>query len=128
MRMKNENMKKPVSKFEAGFERMSEISHRLLGSPLVILLVLAVVTVWFAVTLLLDTTIIDKIRDCFIGVSFVTFFLVQRALHKFNAAIHVKLDELVRAHENASNDLINVEQKTVAEIQEISKEIQERNE
>ena len=119
-------MREPVKKFESAFERLSEMSHRLLGNPFVILLVFVIVTGWFAITLFMDTDIIDKIRDWFIGVSFITFFLVQRALHKFNTAIHVKLDELVRAHENASNELINVEQKTVTEIEQISKEIQDR--
>ena len=114
-------MTKLTRQIEKALEKLSEVSQRVLASPLMIVLVLVIVVVWFGLTLFSDTDLMMKMRDWFIGISFLTFFIVQRALHKFNLALHVKLDELVRSHENASNELINVEQKTVKEIEEISK-------
>jgi low affinity Fe/Cu permease len=114
-----------IKNIEKRFESLSEFSHRVLGSIVTIIIALIIVSGWYISILLSNEDGESKIRDAFIAFSFLTFFLVQRALHKYNLATNVKLNELVRAQENASNDLINIEKKTNKEIEEISKELHE---
>lgn len=48
--------------------------------------------------------------------------LIQRAEHRDTQAIHAKLDELLRAHRRASNDLSRVDQSEPEEIERLRKE------
>lgn len=109
--------------FENKFEKISEFSTRLFGNSVVFLIVLILVVGWFIITLPNEKNLTEQIRSIFIGFSFLTFFLIQRTMNKYNKALHVKINELIRAHENASNDLIKVELKTDHEIEELSKEL-----
>lgn len=118
-------MQKFTERFEARFEKGSEFVTHILGHSIIIILVMGIVFTWIFMVFMSDATVTEKIRDSFIAISFLTFFLVQRALNKYNLAIHVKLNELVRAQDNASNDFINVEKKTHKEIDELAKEMHE---
>ena len=113
---------------ESKFEKISELSIRLFVNSIVFAMVLVLVVTWMAMAMLGDESTIDKIRDCFIAVSFLTFFMVQRVLNKYNSAIHAKLNELVRAQENASNKLINVEKKSHKEIEDLANELHSNEE
>lgn len=58
------------------------------------------------------------------GTSIITFlmvFLIQKAQNKDSLAIQLKLNELVAAHEFASNRLVNVEDMTEDELKVIQK-------
>ncbi|UAY53732.1 low affinity iron permease family protein [Ferruginibacter albus] len=58
------------------------------------------------------------------GTSVITFlmvFLIQKAQNKDSLAIQLKLNELVAAHEFASNRLVNVENMTEDELKVIQK-------
>lgn len=112
-------------KFESRFEKVSEFSTRVLGNSIVFTIVFIIDCSWIFLVIISGESLTEIIRDSFIAVSFLTFFLVQRALNKYNRVINVKLNELVRAHDNANNDLINVEQKTHKEIDELAKELHE---
>lgn len=112
-----------MEKLEQKFEKASEFSHKILGSSVVVISVLIIISVWLYMVFKSNATLIERMRDCFIAVSFLTFFIVQRALNKYNRVVNLKLNELVRAHENASNELINIEMKTHKELDEIEKEI-----
>lgn len=113
---------------ESQFEKMSELTIRLFVNSIVFAMVLVLVATWMVMAMLGDESTIDKIRDCFIAVSFLTFFMVQRVLNKYNSAIHAKLNELVRAQENASNKLINVEKKSHKEIEDLANELHNKEE
>jgi len=108
---------------EVRFEKMSELSTRILGNSILFIAVLGIVVAWTILVMSGQENIIDKIRDCFIAVSFLSFFLVQRALNKYNRAINVKLSELVRADDKADNGLINVEEKSHREIDALANEL-----
>lgn len=59
-----------------------------------------------------------------IGTSVITFlmvFLIQKSQNKDSLAIQLKLNELVAAHELASNRLVNVEDMTEEELKVIQK-------
>lgn len=54
-------------------------------------------------------------------VTFLMVFLIQKAQNKDSLAIQLKLNELVAAHEYASNRLVNVEDMTEDELKTIQK-------
>jgi low affinity Fe/Cu permease len=54
-------------------------------------------------------------------VTFLMVFLIQKAQNKDSLAIQLKLDELVAAHEFASNRLVNVENMSEDEMKTIQK-------
>ena len=55
-------------------------------------------------------------------VTFLMVFLIQRAQNKESLAIQVKLDEIIAAMEGASNRLIDVEDLSEEEVEELHKE------
>jgi len=116
-------MRKVYERFEKQFEKVSEFVIHLFINSVVFALVLVLVSAWMVMVILGNESTIDKIGNCFIAVSFLTFFMVQRVLNKYNLALQVKLNELVRAHENASNELINVEKKSHKEIDDLAHEL-----
>ena len=65
------------------------------------------------------------IGDLILGVTFLSLFIIQKSFNRFSASLHLKVNELVASHEPASNAVINIEQKTEAEITELSKEYAE---
>ena len=109
---------------ESKFEKISEFTIRVFVNSIVFAMVLVLVSAWIVMVMIGEDSTTDKLRDCFIAVSFLTFFMVQRVLNKYNSALHAKLNELVRAQENASNELVNVEKKTHKEIEDLSNELQ----
>ena len=54
-------------------------------------------------------------------ITFLMVFLIQKAQNKDSLAIQLKLNELVAAHEFASNRLVNAENMTVNEMETIQK-------
>ena len=55
-------------------------------------------------------------------VTFLMVFLIQNTQNRDSHAIHLKLDELIRAQEGARNRIIGVEDLTEKEIQELQHE------
>ncbi len=105
------------------FERFSGAVTKATGSTPAFILALAAVLGW-AITgplfhfseqwqLVINT-----------GTTIITFlmvFLIQKAQNKDSLAIQLKLNELVAAHEYASNRLVNVENMTEDELKVIKK-------
>jgi len=54
-------------------------------------------------------------------ITFLMVFLIQKSQNKDSLAIQLKLNELVAAHENASNRLVAVESMTEEELKVIQK-------
>ena len=119
---------KLYERIERGFEKISEFIVHLFVNSIVFAMVLVVVSVWIGMVMLDPQDLIGKIRDCFIALSFLTFFMVQRVLKKFNAAMQVKLNELVRAHDNARNEFINVEKLSDIEIDQLADNVHKTKE
>ncbi len=105
------------------FERFAIKVSRITGSTGAFLLALALVIVWGATgpvfhysenwQLVINT-----------GTTIITFlmvFLIQKAQNKDSLAIQLKLNELVAAHEFASNRLVNVENMSEEELKVIQK-------
>jgi low affinity Fe/Cu permease len=104
-------MKKKKTKEPSGFEKMSAHVTRASGSTAAFITALAVIVVWGL------TGPIFKYSDTWqlvinTGTTIVTFlmvFLIQRTQNKDSIAIHLKLNELIIAHELANNRLVSIE-------------------
>jgi|ERR1043165_2344658 low affinity Fe/Cu permease len=107
---------------EDSFEKMANTTNRWLGSAAVFIAAVALTITWFLVRDWDHIIVADIIRDAILAVTFLTFFMIQRSAIHFSQALHLKLNELVVAQENARNHIIKAEEKTGAEIAELAKE------
>src|SRR3954454_15364181 len=105
------------------FDRFARWIEREVGSPITFLFAVAVIAVW-AITgpmfIWSDTwqLVINT------GTSIVTFlmvFLIQSTQSRDTRALHLKLDELIRVNQAARNSLLNLEDMSEDEIQEVKK-------
>ncbi len=105
------------------FERFSGWAIRFTGSSAAFLVAFGVVLIWgisgplfgFSETwqLVINT-----------GTTIVTFlmvFLIQKAQNKDSKAIHLKLNELIAAHEGASNRMVDIEDLSEEELDQLHK-------
>jgi low affinity Fe/Cu permease len=100
------------------FERMSAYVTAITGSTYAFLTALSLVVVWLITGPFFDYSetwqlIINT------GTTIITFlmvFLIQKSQNKDSLAIQLKLNELVAAHEFASNRLVSVEDMTEDEL------------
>ena len=117
-------MKKIEKSIKIGFvEKFAQNVTKATGSTAAFIIALAVVGVWIAtgpffhysdtwqLVINTGTTII----------TFIMVFLIQKSQNKDSLAIQLKLNELVAAHEFASNRLVNVENMTEDELKVIQK-------
>ena len=117
MKRKTENKKSGLS------ERFAIAVSKATGSTTAFILALALVLIWAATGPLFHYSenwqlIINT------GTTIITFlmvFLIQKAQNKDSLAIQLKLNELVAAHEFASNRLVNVENMSEDEMKVIQK-------
>ena len=99
---------------------------RFVGDPIAFVLALTVVIVWGV------TGPIFRYSDTWqliinTGTTIVTFlmvFLIQNSQNRDAAAMQAKLDELIRALEEARGEFIGIEHRTDREIQEIRAELE----
>ena len=91
------------------------------GQPLTFILALAVVIIWGVTGPLFEwsNTWQLVINTGTTIVTFLMVFLIQNAQNRDASAIQVKLDELIRAVEQARNEFIGIEHLTDAEICQI---------
>jgi low affinity Fe/Cu permease len=54
-------------------------------------------------------------------VTFLMVFLIQKSQNKDSKALHIKMNELIAAHQGASNRMVNVEDITEKELDQIHK-------
>ena len=107
----------------SGFEKMSSVVTKASGSTLAFLIAFLVIIAWIATGPIFDFSdtwqlVINT------GTTIITFlmvFLIQRSQNKDSVAIHLKLNELVVAHEHASNRLVAVEDISEEELKVLQK-------
>ena len=117
MKQKNEQSKK------FSFETFATRVTKAAGSTPAFIIALLMVLIWGAIGPIFHYSetwqmIINT------GTTIITFlmvFLIQKAQNKDSLAIQLKLNELVAAHEFASNRLVNVENMTEDELRVIHK-------
>jgi low affinity Fe/Cu permease len=108
-----------------GFEKLASIGIALLGSPLSFTIAFFLVIFWLGNKEFYTQGIHKCISDVILGITFLSMFIIQKSANKFAAALNLKLNELIASHETASNEVINIEQKTEHEIAELTKEYNE---
>jgi low affinity Fe/Cu permease len=105
------------------FSRFASRTAQLVGHPYMFMLAVAVLVLWavsgpffhFSDTwqLIINT-----------GTTIVTFlvvFLIQNTQNRDAKALHLKLDELIRSHSPAHNDMIDIEKLSDEELDELEK-------
>lgn len=110
---------------ENRFERLTSIVTSILGNSVTFVLALVTVIFWLTEKEFYKQDLHHCISDVILGITFLSFFMIQKSFNRFSASLHLKLNELVSAHDNANNAIINVENKTEEEIKEIAKEYAE---
>jgi len=105
------------------FEQFSNAATKFTGSSSAFIIALLIVIVWavsgpvfhysetWQLVINTGTTII----------TFLMVFLIQKAQNKDGKAIQLKLNELLAAHEGASNRMVDIEDLTEAELDQLHK-------
>src|SRR5690349_19569463 len=113
--------KKKKSKSKAVFENFSAKVTKAAGSSAAFVLAFIVILVWgvlgpvfhysdtWQLVINTGTTII----------TFLMVFIIQQSANKDTVAIHLKLNELIAANKNASNQLVDIEDLTERQLQTV---------
>lgn len=114
---------KKIKENNSLFERFSNAATKFTGSSSAFLIATAIVIVWavsgpifnysetWQLVINTGTTII----------TFLMVFLIQKAQNKDGKAIQLKLNELIAAHERASNRMVDIEDLTETELDQLHK-------
>ncbi|AYL95205.1 low affinity iron permease family protein [Mucilaginibacter celer] len=105
------------------FERFSNWATAATGSSAAFVIAIAAIVIW------LLTGPLAKYSDTWqliinTGTTIITFlmvFLIQKSQNKDSKAIHLKLNELLAAHEGASNRMVDIEDLTEKELDHLHK-------
>jgi low affinity Fe/Cu permease len=118
-------MQKVYRDLEIRFERLTSIVTSILGNSVTFIIALVIVAFWLTQKEFYTQDLHHCISDVILGITFLSFFMIQKSFNRFAGSLHLKLNELVSAHDKANNAIINVENKTEEEIKEIAKEYSE---
>jgi len=114
--------KTTYQRIELLFESMVGIALKIYGHPFTFVVALLLVIFFLVQSVKNYTQLQDIIRDIILSITFLSFFIIQRAVNKTTAAIRIKINELIASHDKASNDLLGIEEKTETELEELADE------
>ena len=108
------------------FRKFSQAIAQAVGSPFTFVAAIAIVVVWalagpvfrYSESWQLDINTLGTI------ITFLMVFIIQNSQARDSKEIHLKLDELVRAVENARNTIINCSDLSDHELQQIQADLQ----
>lgn len=118
-------MKKTYDHIEQIFEKLTSVITLLLGNPITFILAFILVLTWWSINFFTKQDFHQIIGDIIFGTTFLSLFIIQKSFNRFSASLHLKINELVSSHENASNSVMNAEIKTEREITILAKEYTE---
>lgn len=107
-------------RIEGWFEGLVGAALKLYGHPFTFVVALILVIFFLIKGADNYTNLRDFIRDVILCISFLSFFIIQRAVNKSTTAIHIKVNELIAIHDKASNELLTIEEKTGTELEELA--------
>ena len=114
-------MKSLYKIIETVFEKFSVAATRVLGNSITFIIALGLVIRYFTYEKVYTQPWHETIMDIIFSVTFLSIFIIQKSVNRFSAALHLKMNELVASHDNASNRIINVEEKSEEEIRTLAK-------
>jgi low affinity Fe/Cu permease len=113
-------MNKRFSKrLEIEFENLVGTALKIYGHPFTFILACIVVIFFLVQSFTHYSGFRDCVRDVILSISFISFFIIQRAFNKTNTSIQIKINELITAHDNARNEMISIDEKTETELNEL---------
>src|SRR5436190_12521928 len=112
--------KTTYQRIEQWFESMVGIALKIYGHPFTFVVALLVVIFFLVQSVKNYAHLQDLVRDIILSISFLSFFIIQRAVNKTTTAIRIKINELIASHDKASNDLLAIEEKTESELEELA--------
>lgn len=121
----SKQMKNIYSHTQRGFEKLTSVATAILGNSITFIVALGMVIFWMSNEKFFTQDIHSSIGDVILGITFLSMFIIQKSFTHFSASLHLKVNELVASHEPARNAVINAEEKTEAEITELSKDYAE---
>ena len=107
-------------RIEQWFEGMVGVALKIYGHPLTFIVALLLVIFFLVQSIKNYTHLQDIVRDIILSITFLSFFIIQRAVNKTTAAIRIKINELIASHDKASNDLLAIDEKTGTELEELA--------
>jgi low affinity Fe/Cu permease len=112
--------KTTYQRIEQWFESMVGIALKIYGHPFTFVVALLLVIFFLVQNVKNYAHVQDLVRDIILSISFLSFFIIQRAVNKTTTAIRIKINELIASHDKASNDLLAIEEKTESELEELA--------
>jgi len=112
--------KTTYQRIEQWFESMVGIALKIYGHPLTFVVALLFVIFFLVQSIKNYTHLQDVVRDILLSITFLSFFIIQRAVNKTTAALRIKINELIASHDKASNELLAIEEKTETELEELA--------
>ena len=116
--------KSTYQRIEQWFESMVGIALKIYGHPFTFVVALLLVIFFLVQSIKNYANLQDLVRDIILSITFLSFFIIQRAVNKTTTAIRIKINELIASHDKASNDLLAIEEKTESELEELADEHQ----
>ena len=107
-------------RMESLFENMVGSALKIYGHPLTFIAALILVIFFLVKGADNYTNLRDLVRDIILCISFLSFFIIQRAVNKSTAAINIKMNELIASHDKANNELLTIDEKTETELEELA--------
>lgn len=107
-------------RIEGLFENMVGAALKIYGHPLTFIAALILVIFFLIQGADNYTNLRDLVRDIILCISFLSFFIIQRAVNKSTAAINLKMNELIASHDKANNELLTIDEKTETELEELA--------
>ena len=107
-------------RIEGRFEDLVGAALRIYGHPFTFVAALILVIFFLIKGADNYTSLRDFIRDAILCISFLSFFIIQRAVNKSTTAINIKVNELIATHDKANNELVTIEEKTATELEELA--------
>jgi low affinity Fe/Cu permease len=121
-------MNRIYQQMERGFEKLVSIAIAILGNSITFIIAFCIVLFWLSNKQFYTQDIHSAIGDVILGVAFLCLFIIQKSFNRFSALLHLKVNELVSSHEPASNAVLNTEEKSERELNELSREYAEMGE
>ena len=106
---------------EKKFEKFAEAVLRLYGNSITFIVAIVLILIFLSNKKFYKQDFHDCVRDIILCITFLSFFIIQKAFNKYSTVIHLKMNELVASHDNASNRMVNIEEKTELELQELAR-------